>query len=231
MAMAVDPGGQAQRRRSTPELRALLLAAARVEFGTKGFANTTSRDVAQRAGVAMSALYRHFDTKADLFSEAVLEPFVAGFEKLGDDWMRQLDEPMDDADLMRVFLRDVYGTLTANQHALDALISSRDELPEAMTERIRSAFDRLITQLRVMTELEARRRGWMSAEGIDMSVRVLIGMVMGMSSHGWLLLPDGEPESVDAEVIEGMIKLGLWGMTRMREGTSGAPAAWADGEN
>ena len=128
---------------------------------------------------------------------------------------------MDDADLMRVFLRDVYGTLTANRHALDALISSRDELPEAMTERIRSAFDRLITQLRLMTELEARRRGWMSTEGIDMSVRVLIGMVMGMSSHGWLLLPDGDPDAVEADVIEGMIKLGLWGMTRMREGTTG----------
>lgn len=217
MSTAADPDVQPQRRRSTTELRALLLAAARAEFGAKGFANATNRGVAERAGVAISVLYRHFDTKADLFSEAVLEPFVAGFEKLGDDWMRQLDEPMEDTELMQVFLREIYGTLAAHQPALDTLLSGRGELPEAMTERIRSAFDRLITQLRLMTELEARRRGWMSTEGIDMSVRVILGMIMGLSSHGWLLLPDGDPEVVENDVIEGMTKLGLWGMTRMRE--------------
>jgi AcrR family transcriptional regulator len=215
MTTASTPPVHRQSRRSTPELRALLLAAARVEFGTKGFANTTNRDVAQRAGVAVSVLYRHFESKADLFSEAVLEPFVAGFEKLSYDWMRQLDEPMDDEALMQVFLRDVYGSVRANQHALDALRFARDDLPEAMTERIRSAFDRLITEVRVMAELEARRRGWMSADGIEMAVRVILGMVMGMSSYNWLLLPGGDAEGDAADVIEGMTKVGLWGLSRM----------------
>ncbi|HTK63921.1 MAG TPA: TetR family transcriptional regulator [Pseudonocardia sp.] len=206
-----------QHRRSPAELRSLILDAACVEFGANGFASTTNRDVARRAGVALSVLYRHFETKADLFSEAVLEPFVRGMEQLGNDWLRQLSEPLEDERLMEVFIRDIHDNLAANQHVLDQMLLGRGELPDAMLERIRVAFEKLITQLRLMTELEARRRGWMSTLGVDMSVRVLMGMMLGMSSYSWMLLPDGHEGSGDEDVIEGMVKLGLWGMTRHRD--------------
>jgi AcrR family transcriptional regulator len=159
-----SPKAERQHRRSPAELRTLLLDAARAEFGANGYANTTNRDVARRAGVALSVLYRHFETKA--------------------------------------------------------------ELPAPMIVRIRIAFEKLITQLRLMTELEARRRGWMSTQGVDMSVRVLLGMIIGMSSYGWILLPDDHAESGSDDVVEGMIKLGLWGMTRHRDGLP--PPAAAD---
>ncbi len=206
-----------QHRRSPTELRALILDAACVEFGANGYAATTNRDVARRAGVALSVLYRHFETKADLFSEAVLEPFVRGMEQLGNDWLRQLSEPLEDERLMEVFIRDIHGNLAANQHVLDQMLLGRGELPDAMLERIRVAFEKLITQLRLMTELEARRRDWMSTLGVDMSVRVLMGMMLGMSSYSWMLLPEGHQGSGDEDVIEGMVKLGLWGMTRHRD--------------
>lgn len=202
-----------QHRRSPGELRALILDAARAEFGVNGYSATTNRDVAHRAGVALSVLYRHFETKADLFSEAVLEPFVRGFEQLGTDWLRQLGEPLGDEDLMEVFIRDIHDNLSANQHALDQMLFGRAELPPAMLQRIRIAFEKLITQLRLMTELEARRRGWMSVQGVDMSVRVLLGMIIGMSSYSWILAPENDGD----DVVQGMVKLGLWGMTRQRE--------------
>jgi AcrR family transcriptional regulator len=220
MARKAEPevAARKQHRRSPAELRTLILDAARVEFGTNGYAATTNRDVARRAGVALSVLYRHFDTKADLFSEAVLEPFVRGFEQLGNDWLRQLSEPLPDEDLMQVFIRDIHQNLAANQHALDQMLFGRADLPEAMVERIRAAFEKLITQIRLMGELEIRRRGWMSPSGVEMSMRVLMAMMLGMSSYSWLLLPGGEQEVTGDEVIEGMVKLGLWGMTRYREG-------------
>ncbi|MDT7630025.1 MAG: hypothetical protein QOI50_1955 [Pseudonocardiales bacterium] len=221
-----SPKAERQHRRSPAELRTLLLDAARAEFGANGYANTTNRDVARRAGVALSVLYRHFETKAELFSEAVLEPFVRGFEQLGNDWLRQLGDPLADEELMKVFIRDIHDNLAANQHALDQMLFGRAELPAPMIVRIRIAFEKLITQLRLMTELEARRRGWMSTQGVDMSVRVLLGMIIGMSSYGWILLPDDHAESGSDDVVEGMIKLGLWGMTRHRDGLP--PPAEAD---
>lgn len=210
-----------QHRRSPAELRTLILDAACVEFGANGYAGTTNRDVARRAGVALSVLYRHFETKADLFSEAVLEPFVRGMEQLGNDWLRQLSEPLEDERLMEVFIRDIHDNLAANQHVLDQMLFGRGELPDAMLERIRVAFEKLITQIRLMTELEARRRGWMSTLGIDMSMRVLMAMMLGMSSYSWMLLPDGQKGAGGEDVIEGMVKLGLWGMTRHRDTGSG----------
>ncbi len=213
MARADEP----QRRRNSAELRALLLEAARAEFGTRGYANTPIRDVAKRAGVTLSVLYRHFETKADLFSEAVLDPFVRGFEQLGNDWLRQLAEPLADEDLMEVFIRDIYGNLSAHQHALDQMRFGRAELPEAMVQRIRIAFEKLITQMRLMTELEARRRGWMSTQGADMAVRVILGMIIGMSSYNWLLLADADADGSADKAIQGMVKLGLWGMTKARD--------------
>ena len=230
---AKSDGGERQHRRSPAELRALILDAACAEFGAGGYAATTNRDVAKRAGVALSVLYRHFETKADLFSEAVLEPFVRGMEQLGNDWLRQLSEPLEDERLMEVFIRDIHDNLAANQHVLDQMLLGRGELPDAMLERIKVAFEKLITQLRLMTELEARRRGWMSTLGVDMSVRVLMGMMLGMSSYSWMLLPDssggsggssdsgGSGPSGREDVIEGMVKLGLWGMTRHRDTGSG----------
>jgi AcrR family transcriptional regulator len=210
-----------QHRRSPAELRTLILDAACAEFGANGYAATTNRDVAKRAGVALSVLYRHFETKADLFSEAVLEPFVRGMEQLGNDWLHQLSEPLEDERLMEVFIRDIHDNLAAHQHVLDQMLLGRGELPDAMLERIRVAFEKLITQLRLMTELEARRRGWMSTLGVDMSVRVLMAMMLGMSSYSWMLLPDGHRKSSDEDVVEGMVKLGLWGMTRHRDTGSG----------
>jgi AcrR family transcriptional regulator len=167
--------------------------------------------------VALSVLYRHFDTKAELFSEAVMEPFVRAFERLGSDWLGQLGEPLSDEELMELFVRDMLTNLADNQHALEQLGSGRAELPEAMVERIRIAFEKLITQLRLMTEFEAKRRPWMSALGVDMSVRVLMGMVMGMSVYGWVLLPE-DKGAYERDVIESLVKLGLWGMTKRRDG-------------
>jgi AcrR family transcriptional regulator len=206
-----------QRRRSPAALRTLILEAARVEFGAQGYKATSNRDVARRAGVALSVLYRHFDTKAELFSEAVMEPFVRAFERLGSDWLGQLGEPLSDEELMELFVRDMLTNLADNQHALEQLGSGRAELPEAMVERIRIAFEKLITQLRLMTEFEAKRRPWMSALGVDMSVRVLMGMVMGMSVYGWVLLPE-DKGAYERDVIESLVKLGLWGMTKRRDG-------------
>ena len=206
-----------QTRRSPAELRELLLDAAKAEFGSKGYANTSTRDVAKRAGVAPSVMYRHFETKADLFSEAVLDPFVRGFEQLGADWLSQLDEPLSDQAMMEIFVRDIYGSVATNQRALDQMLSGRAELPEAMVERIRAAFAKLIGQLRLMTELEARRRGWTSTLGPDMTVRIVLGMLMGMSAYRWLL----EPDTGADEIPTGMVKFALWGASSDGESLAG----------
>jgi AcrR family transcriptional regulator len=74
-----------KRFRRKPGLgRELLLAAAHDEFCERGYARTTTRGIAERAGVAEPLLFRHFGSKAALFNEVVFGPiraFVLEWEK------------------------------------------------------------------------------------------------------------------------------------------------------
>lgn len=54
------------------ERRTQILAAAARAFGRAGFAATSLDDIAQEAGVTRAILYRHFESKADLY-RAVLD--------------------------------------------------------------------------------------------------------------------------------------------------------------
>jgi AcrR family transcriptional regulator len=66
------PRGRPQVR-SDEETRALVIAAAAVEFQANGYAGTAMGAVAQRAGVSTKTLYRLIPTKADLFNTVVIE--------------------------------------------------------------------------------------------------------------------------------------------------------------
>jgi AcrR family transcriptional regulator len=61
------------RRRTTEEIRGLILAA-RELFDERGYDGTTTKDIAERAGVYERLVYTNFGSKAGLFDAAVVEP-------------------------------------------------------------------------------------------------------------------------------------------------------------
>ena len=64
-----------RRRRRASDVRVLILDAARKLFAERGYARTTTRAIAEEAGASEVLLFRYFQSKADLFREAVAEPF------------------------------------------------------------------------------------------------------------------------------------------------------------
>jgi AcrR family transcriptional regulator len=70
---AVPTSGRRLRR---AERREQLLAAATQAFARSGFAATSLDDIAEEAGISRVLLYRHFESKADLY-RAVLDRAVA----------------------------------------------------------------------------------------------------------------------------------------------------------
>ena len=78
---ANEPAAQAAappsvRRLRRAERRELLLAAASQAFARTGFAATSLDDIATAAGISRVLLYRHFDSKTDLY-RAVLDRAIA----------------------------------------------------------------------------------------------------------------------------------------------------------
>lgn len=66
------PAGAPKRVRLKPEVRSrLILDAARVEFGARGFSATRIEDIASRAGLTKTGVYAHYASKDAIF-EALL---------------------------------------------------------------------------------------------------------------------------------------------------------------
>ncbi|MCR9277045.1 MAG: TetR/AcrR family transcriptional regulator [Pseudomonadaceae bacterium] len=63
-------------RRAPEEKRELLLSAARSLFSAQGFKETSTAQIAERAGVSEGVLFHHFGSKRNLF-DCVADAFVA----------------------------------------------------------------------------------------------------------------------------------------------------------
>lgn len=73
----------ATRRLSAADRRRSILQAARKAFSDTGdVSGTTMRTIAERAGISEGVIYRHFESKEQLFYEAVVEPLRDAVDSL-----------------------------------------------------------------------------------------------------------------------------------------------------
>lgn len=75
-----------RQRRSTQEVRARLLEAARELFLTLGYEATYTKDIAAKAVVAEKVLYSNFTSKAGIFDAAFTEPFAQLTDRYIAEW-------------------------------------------------------------------------------------------------------------------------------------------------
>lgn len=113
--------------RGEGDSRAEILAAARALFAARGFRATTTRQVAERAGVDVALIHHFFGTKAGLFEAAI------DFQRIGGELRAVLTAPPggDVAEavarlyLERLFTHDI-DTFTA---VLRTVVSGDEDLP------------------------------------------------------------------------------------------------------
>lgn len=73
----------ARRTRRGPHTRKQILDSSLRLFSERGFARTTVRDIAQKAGITDAAIYYHFESKREVLEALVEERgFVAGLQQL-----------------------------------------------------------------------------------------------------------------------------------------------------
>jgi len=197
-----------QTRRPRGEPRRLLLEAARDLFGRQDYRSTTTREIADRAGVLEHLLFRNFGSKAALFREALVVPFVDVVESFRDNWPTVRDSNAKEEDVARDLHGALYDLFVQNRGLVMTLLAadslSEEELAEVGIHDIRRAVAVL---------------GGLGSEGIDiiglrthhseLAARSTVAMIAGMAAFGTTLF-DGSPPSRD-EIVEELTQMTLHG--------------------
>src|ERR1700740_3507825 len=108
-------------RRSTTEVRRLIMDAAADVFSRKGFDLTTTDDIATEAGGARSVMFRHFATKAELFRAAQLQPFMDMVTTFRASVEAEINELWDEERLMHTVVEIVYDSFRAHRTGILAM--------------------------------------------------------------------------------------------------------------
>jgi AcrR family transcriptional regulator len=182
-------------RRSSAEVRKLIVEAAAREFTRHGYAGTTTRGVAAAAGISLSSLHRQFPTKQRLFSAALLSPFLEVIQSVGSTWVRELGGPAADPELLGRFVERLYSLLREHRVTLVSLLaiaSGADQEPAIVAE-VRSALEVIRAGLDPVDAAEA------SAHGLDPDVagranRLTTALVTGLVLLAPLLGSDESDE-------------------------------------
>ena len=109
-------------RRSSAEVRRLLLEAARRNFAEHGFGGATTSAIAESADVSERVLFRHFATKRQLYETAVVEPFRVFLRDFAAHWNELPVDQFGAEELFRRFAADLYGIVCDNHDLVSAFL-------------------------------------------------------------------------------------------------------------
>ncbi|HEY1967157.1 MAG TPA: helix-turn-helix domain-containing protein [Pseudonocardia sp.] len=175
--------------------RADILRAARTVFGRHGYAGGRTVAIAATAGVTERTVYRHFATKAELFSAAVVEPFhdfVGAFVR---EWNVREHGVLTAWQETRRFYAGLFDLLEAHRGLVVALAAARsfDDPSGRIFPGLGSQLADLLTTAEPTMQAEATARGLRGQPAI--SVRFMFGLAISTCVHGdWLFDSARYPE-------------------------------------
>ena len=121
-----------------PNRRAELLRAAARLFVDKGFAATTTRDIAEAVGMRSGSPFYHFRSKQELLKEAMIDGLEAGRARL----LAAIDGVVDPERRMYALVRTHLGTLLEADCNSPMLLNETRSLDVGARAEIAAAFDR-----------------------------------------------------------------------------------------
>jgi AcrR family transcriptional regulator len=213
-----DTDTAGQKRRSPGKARDQLIASARELFAANGYAGTSTRQIAQHAGVHESLFYRHFRTKANLFDAAVVEPireFVAGFLR---EWADRKEFTAPAEVPSWEFIGGLYDLARKHRTLLMALASAQAFHDEAFTNGDRAASAPLtdvLVGLREFVENAAEQNQftWLDA---SLAIRYTIDLVIAVAVFDELLFPTDTKSLSRDETVRELVFFVLHGIGHPR---------------
>jgi AcrR family transcriptional regulator len=192
--------------------RELLLAAATGLFGERGYAGTSTRDIAERAGVTEPMLFRHFGSKANLFQEAAVTPFVQFMDRYTADYRAREHGRLSAEQEGRRLFEGLLAALHEQRGPLMALMSAGrfDPVAADVAEQVRGAFAQVIELFEQVVATESTERGFTDPD-LPAAVRAMFAMVLSTAlHHDWMALP-GRPDDQD-RMLTAMTRMAVRGL-------------------
>lgn len=145
--MSEQPAAKVRVKRGTA--RQHLLDAAQRLFAERGYRGTTTKDIAQNAGVSENLIFRYFTSKSDLMFASVVDPLFSILQNFSDDWRR------DDAfrqqpgqEVVHAFVAQVVDLIDSNHGLARAILNILvDRPPDFDTAEIGRRFAEVLRGL------------------------------------------------------------------------------------
>lgn len=193
--------------------RERILDAALELFGAKGFAGTTTKDIARKARVNEVTVFRIFRSKqllyTSMFAERSLLPSIMRSVEF------DLDGPLDEIMVRNV--STVLRTLKMNRHMFMVMLSDAWRQPKTRKTLGEVPMQRAIQFLGTMLErqMDAGRLRRMEPE---LAARALIGMVQAYFLTTYLMQGSADDEERDERFVRGFVSIFLNGLRPDAEG-------------
>jgi AcrR family transcriptional regulator len=210
VAGAPEPSSAPRVRRSSAEVRRLILDAAQGLFAANGFRGTSTREIAQTAGVAEVLLFRNFGSKAELYSSAVVLPLTEFLDEwLETDWSGWDQEQTEQQ--QREFIARMYAIVAGNRGLIMSYLAMSVFEPEIITGLEHSrALDEALDRL---ADRAAQHLGRLGRTGANARIgtRAVVAMIVGMALFDDFGSSSGSKRLSRDDVIDEMTELVLHG--------------------
>lgn len=190
-------------RRTSAEVRTLVLSAARDVFAHQGFAGATTREIAELAGVRESTIFRIFATKQAMYEASVVEPFRVFMQEFRDRWLAAPVPGGDPESVLRQFVVELHDLARENRDvlraaqsapasdAVQAAFHSLEQVGEAISRTYGLKFD-IAVAVRIATVAvgasalteDSIFAGYESSRIQDELVRMLVGATLYREGPG-----------------------------------------------
>jgi AcrR family transcriptional regulator len=193
-------------RRPRGEPRRLLLDAARALFARQDYRSTTTREIADAAGVTEHLLFRNFGSKAALFREALVLPFTGFVDEFGRTWRSVVPEETNEEELAQHFVAQLYDVFVEHRGLVVTLVASEVLGEEEMAEAGISDVRRALTALGEIATEGMQLRGMQSGRPA-LPAYSTVAMIAGMAAFRSTYFGDQQPsrEAIVEELTQAIL--------------------------
>jgi AcrR family transcriptional regulator len=203
-------------RRGADEIRGLVQQAAHDLFSKQGYHGTTTRQIAEMAGVGESVLFRNFGSKAELFETTILSSFSDFVNHWAKTWNVSVTSKSDPTEVARSFVKGFYVLASEHKELFRTLVAARVEGGEPtlaeVAERVSGKLaDNLRTVQSVLREHGAAR-GFRELDA-PVTVAVSVGSVLSLVLLDDWLFPSDRRRPGKSRQVEETVQMLLYGVT------------------